>query len=208
MPGTPKPRKIDPRRSTAVRRKMNGNERDSRAQAAPLLTRSPENAVPSASPSSAPETAAAPEAKSPATAPAPARKVKKGHQSLTVEQTLQFSPGKGKPVVSAEIRLTTAQRGKRKSDGLSEAAYLLRLEVLSASEAVKVEGLRLGPWQLQDLQLEPGSLHVAPPVWAGFQPSLGTARGRIFLGDALRNRLLDLPLETEAVIPGPEAMAG
>lgn len=196
MPGIPKTRKIEARRTPAERRKMNGNERESRAQAAPLVTRSPENAVPAG----AKEAAAAPPS-------LPVRKVKKGHQSLTVEQTLQFSSGKGKPIISAEIRLTTALRGKRKTDGLSEAAYLLRLEVLSASEAVKIEGLRLGPWQLQDLQLEAGTLHVASPVWAGFLPSQGVARGRILLGDTLRNRLLDLPLETEAITPGPEAMS-
>jgi hypothetical protein len=95
-------------------------------------------------------------------------------------------------------------RGKRRNDGLTEAAYLLRIEVLASSEAVRVEGICLGPWQLNDLKLESGSVYICHPLWAGFSPQSGPVKGRILIGDTVRNRLLDLPFQTEAVIPGPE----
>lgn len=138
----------------------------------------------------------------------PDRIVKKYRDGVILEQMVQYVPGKGKPIVHARVRLTTAIRGKRKQDGLIEAAYLLRLEVLETSQAVRVEGLQLGPWQMQDLNLETGSLYLAAPLWTGFQPYFGPVKARVIIGDVARNRLLDLPLKITAVIPGPEPFGG
>ncbi len=147
------------------------------------------------------------EKKLPESKPAP-RLVKKKRNSLTIEQVVQYSGKRGCPVVNAEIRLTTAWQGQRKQDGLSETAYLMRLEILSLSGEAKVEGFSLGPWQVDNLKLETGSIYIAEPIWAGFQPFSGTITGRLLINDTERNQLLDLPWQTESVVPGPEPCSG
>ena len=134
--------------------------------------------------------------------------VKKKRNSIMVEQVVQYSGKKGCPVVNAEIRLTTAWRGQRKADGLSETAYLMRLEILSLSGEAKVEGFSLGPWQVDSLKLELGSIYIAEPIWAGFQPFSGPITGRLLINDTERNQLLDLPWQTEGIVPGPEPCSG
>jgi hypothetical protein len=136
------------------------------------------------------------------------RVVKKKRNSLAVEQVVQYSGKKGCPVVSAEIRLTTAWRGQRKHDGMSETGYLMRLEILGTSGEAKVEGFSLGPWQVDNLKLETGSIYISEPIWAGFQPFAGVITGRLLINDTERNQLLDLPWKTEGIVPGPEPCSG
>jgi len=214
MPGTIQPKKNNPNRSKMIRRKMKGEEREMLAKEPKLLSQvvpteeGPDAAAEKPLVNSGQIDAKTVEKTKSEVAQVPEMLVKKFRDGLIVEQTLQYTPGKGKPIVYAQIRLTTVLRGKRKNDGLTEAAYLLRLEVLTTSEAARVEGIHLGPWQLNDLNLEAGSIFIAEPLWAGFQPRFGQIKGRFFLGDTVRNQLLDLPLKTEAVVPGPEAFLG
>lgn len=215
MPATIKPRKDHPRRFKTVRRKMKGTARKAWVQEPQLtVTSEVENEEPMANANSYPDqvsemplNSATPEAED-ENQEALAVVVKKFREGIIIEQSVEYVAGKGKPVICAKIRLTTALRGKRKTDGLIEGAYILRLEVLAGSRAVKVEGLRLGPWQIDDMQLETGSVYLAEPIWAGFQPVSGSCNGRIHIGDVDLKRLLDLPLNTVAVLPGPEPFSG
>jgi hypothetical protein len=127
--------------------------------------------------------------------------------SLRVEQRLVYRPGLGRAWVTVELRLTTALRGLRKIDAYTEAGYLFRLEVLKISPGIKVEGFSLGPWRTERLGMERGNIFVADPLWTGFQAAAGNIRGRIFLVDAKRKCVLDLPWNTEALVPGPEPYA-
>ncbi|MBN1595552.1 hypothetical protein JW933_06465 [candidate division FCPU426 bacterium] len=210
MPAIIRSRRTAPNRPAAIRRKMKGAEREIRAQESQLQSQVVQQQDAVSLPAAATETARElqPQENHPATpgekTDTPRIAVKRIRDGVTVEQTVQYLPAKGKPAVFATVRLTTSMRGKRKTDGLAEAAYLLRLEVMAASEAVRLEGLRLGPWQLHDLSLETHGLLVTEPLWTGFQPLYGPIKGRLILGDTLRNRLLDLPFHTEATIPGPE----
>lgn len=160
--------------------------------------------------SSGNEETAAPDKRSKNTEPTkqtetlPSLSSKKIRGGVIVEQVLTYSPGKNKPVVELKIKLTTALRGKRKRDGLSESAYLLRMEVLGASEGTKVEGFQLGPWNGEKLNLDKGGIIVCEPVWTGFQPFTGSVKGRIILHDTQRHRLIDLPWSTEGTTPGAE----
>ncbi len=141
-------------------------------------------------------------------APEPEKIVHRGRHAVTVETTLNFSRGGDGPSISLALRLTTALRGQRRQNGVEEAAYLLRLELLQGTPGVKLEGFSLGPWQADGLNLEPGSILVPEPIWAGFAPGLQTTRGRVLLADGSRNRLLDLPWRVTAVVPGTEPLAG
>lgn len=134
--------------------------------------------------------------------------VKKTRGGLLVEQVLEYSDGMKRPILDVTIRLTTANRGKRKENGLVESAYLLRLEVIKAAPNVKVEGFQLGPWNGDGLNLDQGGLIVCDPLWTGFQPKSTEIKGRLLLKDTSRKRLVDLPWKTEAVIPGADPYAG
>ena len=124
--------------------------------------------------------------------------------SLVMSQTLVQRRGPGQPLLVVELKLSTALRGSRKADALTETAYLFRLEVVKTSAAVKLEGFSLGPWQAEGLDLEAGNIFVAEALWTGFQPLTGKIRGRIRLADARQQCVLDLPWNTEALVPGPE----
>ncbi|MCD4812230.1 hypothetical protein K8S19_00835 [bacterium] len=190
MPGMLKPRLDNSSRSKEVRRKMKGEERALRAQESKTASDSPETSADTVmSPASAVEK----------------NSLKKIRDGMIVEQTVAYNPGKGKPIIYVRFRLTTAVRGKKKQDFMQTAAYLLRLEILDASEGAVVEGLFLGPWQITGLVLEPGAIHIAEPLWAGFQARQGENKGRIYLGDTVRNRVLDIPIKVSVVIPGPDA---
>jgi hypothetical protein len=134
--------------------------------------------------------------------------VKKIRDGIISEQSVEYVAGKGKPIIFAKIKMTTVLRGKRKNDGLIEGAYLLRIEVLDISRAARVEGLRLGPWQVDGMQLETGSVYLAEPIWTVFQPETLECTARIHIGDVDRKRLLDLPLHTQAMLPGAEPFSG
>lgn len=136
------------------------------------------------------------------------RIVVRNKTTLIVEQTVEYHPGRGGPVLSAEVRLTTAVRGKRKQDGVSLAAYLLRLEVLRLSPGLRVAGISLGPWQASEVELERGSILEPDLIWSAFQPGHGPARGRLLLDDSAQNRVLDLPWRTEGILPGSEPFSG
>lgn len=188
MPSVLPTRKEENRTSAALRRRTGTHERGN-------LPGTPLAAAPGADPVATPV---------PAKEPAPLWKVQRTRQTVRIDQELTYHPGPGKPLVSLSLRLTTACRGRRKQDGLVQTAYLLRLEVLAASEGARLEGCKLGLWHLSELDLEPGSVHVAEPVWAAFQPASGRWRGRVLIGDRPRHRLLDLPWDTEALVPGSE----
>jgi len=136
------------------------------------------------------------------------RVVSRKRDCLIVEQVLQHRPGPGKPLASVELRLTTALRGQRRQDGLIQAAYLLRLEILNLSPGARVEGFSLGPWRSEGLALEVGSIAVPEPFWSAFQPRSGHAYGRLLLADTPRNRLLDFPWAVEGILPSPEPFPG
>jgi hypothetical protein len=124
--------------------------------------------------------------------------------SLVVAQVLVHRRGPGKPLLVAELKLSTALRGNRKTDALVETAYLFRLEIVKTSAAIKLEGFSLGPWRAEGLDLEGGNIFVAEPLWTGFQPVAGKVHGRIRFADTVRQCVLDLPWNTEALVPGPE----
>jgi hypothetical protein len=126
--------------------------------------------------------------------------------SLVVLQTLVQRLGQGRPLMVVKLKLSTALRGARKVDGLSEAAYLFRLEVVKTSGAVKLEGFNLGPWRAEGLDLEGENIFVAEPLWTGFQSQTGKLKGRIRFADTLRQVVLDVPWATEAIVPGPEPL--
>lgn len=190
MPPVLPTRKEEPRTPAVLRRRPGAHERGN-------LPEVPVAASPTPEPAVRPNLAAPAEGVQP-------WKVQRARQTIRIEQELAHRPGPGKPIVSLTLRLTTACRGRRKQDGLTQAAYLLRLEVLAGSEGARLEGCKLGPWNLSGLELEPGSLYIAEPLWTGFQPSGGRWRGRVLIGDRPRHRLLDLPWETEALVPGAE----
>jgi hypothetical protein len=183
-------RKEETRTPATLRRRPGGHERGNLA-ATPLAA------------SPAPEPGRPPV---PAAEAALLWKVQRTRQAVRIEQELVYHPGPSKPLVTLTLRLTTACRGRRKQDGLVQAAYLLRLEVLAASEGARLEGFKLGPWNFSDLDLEAGSIHVTEPLWTGFQPASGRWRGRVLIGDRPRHRLLDLPWDTEALVPGAEPL--
>lgn len=128
--------------------------------------------------------------------------------SLQLEQTLTYAPGTGRDGASVEVKLTTACRGQRKQDGLVQVGYLMRLEVVTLSPGLRVEGFSLGPWQAEGLCLEAGAIVTPDPVWAAFQPATGALRGRLRVADTIRRRLLDLPWRTMGLVPGPEPFPG
>ncbi len=138
------------------------------------------------------------------TAPAGEARVRKGRNSLTLEQVLEYRPGKGAERWHVRVRLTTSARGLRKRDGLSETAYLLRLEILSASPGFLVAGISLGPWQVQDLALAEGSLWMPEPLWTAFQPVNRRQRGAVRVLDTDHHRILDWPWQVECILPGVE----
>lgn len=121
-----------------------------------------------------------------------------------VEQTVSHAPASGRPAVEIRLRLSTAVRGSRKENGLTQAAYLLRLELLGRRDGLSVEGFTLGPWRADDLRLETGSIHLAEALWSAFSPRQGKLRGRLRIREAGRNRTWDLPWPTEGLAPGPE----
>lgn len=145
-----------------------------------------------------------------ATEPSPGapRVISRSRTSLQLEQTLSYAPGMGRDGASVSVRLTTACRGQRKPDGLVQVGYLLRLEVLSLSPGLHLEGFSLGPWQAEGLSLEAGAIVTPDPVWASFQSATGTLQGRLRVEDTLRRRLLDLPWRTVGLVPGPEPFPG
>jgi len=124
--------------------------------------------------------------------------------SLVLTQTLVARRGAGQTLLNVELKLSTAQRGSRKADGLTESAYLFRLEMVKTSPGIQLEGFSLGPWRAESLDLEGGSIFVAEPLWTGFAPLTGKVRGRIRFADTVRQCVLDLPWNTEALVPGPE----
>jgi hypothetical protein len=196
------PRKHNPRRSKQIRRKMKGNERQWLAQTANLAT-NPQSSEESRTDGMLSKAGApADDQLASGASTMPDIKITKIGQSLIATQTVVYSEGQARPQLEARLRLTTAFNGKRKQDGLVEIAYLLRLEVLACSSAIRVEGLKLGPWQFSDLKLEAGGIYLAKPVWTAFQPHSGAVNGRVYLGDCKRHRLIDLPFKTEAIIPG------
>lgn len=188
MPTVIPTRKEEPRPSPVLRRRTGAHERGNLPAVPVAAAPVPESARPAV----------------PAAEPAPVWKVQRTRQTIQIEQEIAYRPGPGKPLVTLTVRLTTACRGRRKQDGLAQTAYLLRLEVKDASEGARLEGFKLGPWDFSDLELEAGSIHVAEPLWAAFQPASGRRRGRMLIGDRPRHRLLDLPWETEALFPGAE----
>ncbi|MEW6516133.1 MAG: hypothetical protein AB1439_04425 [candidate division FCPU426 bacterium] len=183
-------RKEDSKRPAIFRRRPGGSERGLQAEAPVAAGPAPEPVRP----------------QTPPAGEAPVWKVQRTRNSIRVEQEVSYHPGAGQPLVSLVLGLTTACRGRRKQDGLTQLAYVLRLEVLSASEGARLEGFKLGPWSAEDLGLETGSIHVAEPVWAAFQPASGRCHGRLLIGDRPRRRLLDLPWASEALVPGAEAV--
>jgi hypothetical protein len=136
------------------------------------------------------------------------RVISKTRTLLIVEQSLEYTPTQGHPAVRVELRLTTAIRGLRKQDGLTQAAYLLRLEIIQLSSGMQVAGFSLGPWGTGELGLERGSQAVPEPLWTAFQPQSGHVHGRVQVADLGRNRILDLPWRTEGILPGPEPFPG
>jgi hypothetical protein len=132
------------------------------------------------------------------------RTLSRSRTSLVLAQTLVQRRAPGQPLLVAELKLSTALRGSRKVDGLTEAAYLFRLEVVKTSAHLKLEGFSLGPWQAERLDLEGGNIFVAEPLWAGFQALTGKLGGRIRFTDTARQCVLDFPWHTEALVPGPE----
>ncbi len=138
----------------------------------------------------------------------PALKViSKSRTTCLVEQRLVHSYGLGQPMVTLKLRLSTAVRGQRNQEGCIEVGYLFRLEVLQASPAIQVEGFSLGPWRAERVSMDVGNIFVADPLWAAFQAHTGRIHGRILLLDVKRKCVLDLPWETEALVPGPEPHA-
>jgi hypothetical protein len=135
------------------------------------------------------------------------RIVEKSKTVVTLEQTVVYNPGKGRPIINVQLRLTTAIAGQRKQDGLAETAYLLRLEVVAAGGRAQVEGYCLGPWHAENQHWEAGSIYISQPFWASFQPQAGLLKGRIYIYDIERNRLLDLPWKTEGIFPGIKPLA-
>jgi hypothetical protein len=140
--------------------------------------------------------------------PGAPRAVARTRTLLQLEQTLSCVPAPGQARVTVTLRLTTACRGQRKTDGMVQAGFLMRLEVLSLSAGARVEGFSLGPWQAEGLSLETGSIVTPEPIWAAFQPRSGVLQGRLLLADLTRHRVLDLPWRTEGLVPGPEAFPG
>lgn len=132
------------------------------------------------------------------------RALTRTRSSLVLAQTLVQRLGIGRPWAVVELKITTALRGTRQVEGLTETAYLFRLEVVKTSPGVKLEGFNLGPWRAEGLDLEAGNIFVAEPLWTGFQAQAGKLRGRIRLADTVRQSLLDCPWVTEALVPGPE----
>jgi hypothetical protein len=127
---------------------------------------------------------------------------------LITEQTLEYKAGPGRPVIQAVLRLSTAVKGQRQADGVTQAGYWLRLEIVRLSEGVRLAGFSLGPWQAEKLNLEKGSIALPDPVWSAFRPRTGKIAGRVLLADGARQRLLDLPWHTEGIVPGPEPFPG
>jgi|GEM_PF-6878228 len=135
----------------------------------------------------------------------PWSEVQQSRQSITLEQPFQYNPGSNRPMVSVKVRLTTAHVGERRERGMAEAVYVLRLEVLEASGEACVEGFALGPWQVANQAWGPGAVYVAEPLLAGFGPQFGPLQGRIQIYDQERNRLLDMPWQTEGIFPGTKS---
>jgi len=130
--------------------------------------------------------------------------IKKIRDGLIVEQNVTYTPGPKKPIMHMYCRLSTAVRGVRKSDGLIERAFLLRLELLKLSPNLKVAGFQLGPWQATDLDMDIGSIFLTPPLWTGFKADAGAIAGRLLLKDLNRHRMIDIPWKTNVVMPGVE----
>lgn len=135
-------------------------------------------------------------------------KIKKIRNGLIVEQNVTYTPGANKPVFQVDCRLTTAVRGLKQNDDLTESAYLLRLEMIKLSPNLKVAGFQLGPWQVTALDLDKGSIYLAQPFWSGFQPVAGLVSARLLITDLSRHRLVDLPWQTHAVCPGADPYNG
>ena len=129
--------------------------------------------------------------------------IKNTKKSLTLKQKISYIPRPGQVWLEVEFYLTTAYYVSRKKDSrLNEIAYMLRLEILNISKGVRWVGFNLGPWQVEDLNLEKGSIFFAEPLWLAFRPACEVRKGRCLLLDIYKNRLLDLPWETKIFVPG------
>jgi hypothetical protein len=132
------------------------------------------------------------------------KKVTSHLKTCTLEQRVVLPARQGQPWVSLELGLTTALRGRRVLEGLTQGAYLLRLEILNSTPGLRLSGFSLGPWHKAGLDLEVGNMVVADPLWFGFAPVQKRVRGRLRLYDSKNKNIMEAPWSVEALVPGDQ----